>query len=184
MRTRLPVLLLLLTIGVVPLAGRMAPVVWTLSGVTFDDGGTASGTFTYDVGTNSYSSVAITTTNGTTRSGASYAFPRASSNSTAALVNTINSASDQTGLPGFLMVYATALSDLGGTIGLISPSLEATCSDPSCALVGTSIRVVTAGTVTTVTVPAMPPWIAAGTTLLLGLIAAGFLRRKSVAPAY
>lgn len=184
MRARLPVLLLLLTIGVVPLAGRMAPVVWTLSGVTFDDGGTASGTFTYDVGTNTYSSIAITTTNGTTRSGSSYAFPRASSNSTASLVNTINSASNQTGLPGFLMVYSAALSDLGGTVGLISPSLEATCSDPTCSLAGTGIRFVTAGSVTTLAVPAMPPWIAAGTTLLLGLIAVGFLRRKSVAPAY
>jgi len=37
-----------------------ASLTWTLSGVTFDDGATATGSFDYDAGTNTYSNIAIT----------------------------------------------------------------------------------------------------------------------------
>jgi hypothetical protein len=45
---------------------------WTLDGVTFDDGGTAIGSFKYDADANLYSEVAITTTAGSSFAGAAY----------------------------------------------------------------------------------------------------------------
>src|SRR3954453_13212771 len=42
-----------------------APVLWTLSGVTFADGGTASGSFVYDATTNTYSAINVTSAGGT-----------------------------------------------------------------------------------------------------------------------
>jgi hypothetical protein len=42
-------------------AVNAAPLVWTLDGITFDDGGAASGQFTYDADTNTYSAISITT---------------------------------------------------------------------------------------------------------------------------
>jgi PEP-CTERM motif len=47
------------------LPASATPVVWTLSGVTFDDGGTAAGSFTYDAATGSFSSWSIGVTGGT-----------------------------------------------------------------------------------------------------------------------
>ena len=37
------------------------PLIWYLSGVEFTDGGTASGSFTYDADSNTYSNINITT---------------------------------------------------------------------------------------------------------------------------
>src|SRR5215813_9278566 len=45
---------------------------WTFSGVTFDDGGTASGSFFYDATNNTYSDINMTTTAGTLLTGALY----------------------------------------------------------------------------------------------------------------
>src|SRR5260370_41021523 len=48
------------------------PVAYTLSGVTLSDGGTASGSFSYDAAANTYSNINIVTTTAGTRSGATY----------------------------------------------------------------------------------------------------------------
>ena len=56
-------------------AANAQPVTWYIQGVTFSDGGTASGSFNYDAATNSYSQVHITTTPGSVRAtGATYGF--------------------------------------------------------------------------------------------------------------
>lgn len=47
-----------------PLVAQAMPVTWTLSGVTFAGGGTASGSFDFDADLDRYSNVAITTTAG------------------------------------------------------------------------------------------------------------------------
>ena len=54
------------------ISGYAVPVVWTLNGVTFDDGGTASGSFTYDAGTDTYSAISMSTTAGSAKGVASY----------------------------------------------------------------------------------------------------------------
>ncbi len=56
----------------VPSIASADGITWDLSGVTFDDGGTASGSFVYDASTNKYSSIDIITTSGTTLAGATY----------------------------------------------------------------------------------------------------------------
>ncbi len=48
------------------------PILWTISGASFDDGGTLTGSFVYDADTDTYSSISITTTSGTEFGGASY----------------------------------------------------------------------------------------------------------------
>ena len=50
-------------------AANASPVVWTVEGVLFDDGGTATGSFTYDADTEIFSDVSITTTPGSTLAG-------------------------------------------------------------------------------------------------------------------
>ncbi len=64
-----PALLVLLC---VPSVASADGITWSLSGVTFDDGGTASGSFVYDAVTNTVSAVNIVTTAGTTFGGTTY----------------------------------------------------------------------------------------------------------------
>lgn len=45
-----------------PMSANAMPITWNLQGVTFDDGGTASGSFVYDADTATYSSIDIQTT--------------------------------------------------------------------------------------------------------------------------
>ncbi len=52
-----------------------SPVTWDLSPVTLSDGGMASGSFTYDAATNTFSGIDITTTTGSLRAGGVYTFP-------------------------------------------------------------------------------------------------------------
>src|ERR1700675_4810941 len=89
------------------------PTTYTLVGVTFDDGGTASGFFTFDPVTNLYSDVNVTTTTGSARSGATYKFvcgqdvatcTGVAPDPTGALYLT-TSAADQTGNPGFAIFF-------------------------------------------------------------------------------
>lgn len=72
--------------GVVLLAAAASavPINWTLNGVTLNDGGAVSGTFTFDPDSGipcgsfppcgTYSNVNIVTTNGSSRTGAAYSF--------------------------------------------------------------------------------------------------------------
>jgi hypothetical protein len=55
-----------------PIAAKASTISWTLSGVTFGDGGTASGTFSTDSATGNLLSFDITTTVGTTLPGFVY----------------------------------------------------------------------------------------------------------------
>jgi hypothetical protein len=61
---------LFLTVSALSVVG--APVTRNLSGVTFGEGGTASGSFVFDSSTNTYSSINITTTSGSTLTGTTY----------------------------------------------------------------------------------------------------------------
>lgn len=72
LRNPLQVITLLLLFSLFSLTAKAFPMVWNLDGVTFNDGGTASGSFTYDADTNMYSDIAISTTSGISRIAASY----------------------------------------------------------------------------------------------------------------
>jgi len=137
-----PLALVLFTAG-----ANANPVTWYLQGVVFDDGGKASGYFTFDAEAGTpcslglglfvpcgvYSNVHITTTSGTARTGATYTsvcgqdVPSCTGlapNSTQVL-NLTTTDSDQTGEPGFAIYFTAAglvppagLNDLGGAFDL------------------------------------------------------------------
>ena len=68
-----PVLLVFLCVPSFALADG---ITWNLSGVTFDDGGAASGSFVYDAPTNTFSAIDITTTPGSAFAGATLYSPQ------------------------------------------------------------------------------------------------------------
>jgi PEP-CTERM motif len=149
-------------------------VTWTLSGVTFGDGGTASGSFVYNATTNIVSSVNITTTTGLDFTGAVYdavdpgfgPFPGE------IVFVTSPSSSNYTGTPALDLLFASDLTNLGGMIATLLS--EDTCGTAGCTMEGIVYRESTAGEV--VGVPAPEP----GLLLLLGtgLLGLATSRRK------
>src|SRR5258707_1392997 len=119
--------LLVLCIG----AAHAFPVTWTLSGVTFSDGGTASGSFVYDADSNTLSTWSVSVAGGNTdnfppvtydntTSSASYATNAPTD--VGALFN-LNASLRQLRLPA-----VSQLSDAGGTLAVnISGSGAAEC---------------------------------------------------------
>ena len=130
--------------GALMVGAQAAPVLWTLNGVTFDDGAVATGSFVYDAVTNQYSAIQIVTA--PTPSpvvppyvaptppllGASYAHLYTCvgctfvPSPTSLRVLTQPQANDQTGL-GALRLQFPALTDAGGavTLPLIDPAIAA-----------------------------------------------------------
>ena len=141
------------------------PTAYSLVGVQFNDGGSASGTFIYDPATNLYSSVNIVTTNGGARSGATYKFvcgqdvatcTGVAPNSTQ-MLNLTTAAANQTGAPGLALFF----TGVGGTQGLgtgtqfdisnssanVGAGQEAACADAACSQPADPSRVTVAGSV-------------------------------------
>jgi hypothetical protein len=141
-------------------AASALPISWTLTGITFDDGGGARGSFTFnpDTGTpcgpfitpcGTYSNINITTTTGGFVTGANYVNACGSdvptcfglgpnADNTAVLFLT-SQAVDQTGLPALLFFFTppfAGLTDAGGTIDLSGSSgfnvAEFVCGDSGC----------------------------------------------------
>ena len=171
-----------------------APLTWVLSGITFSDGGTASGSFVYDANTNTYSSVNITTIAGSVRTtGATYHFvcgqdvPSCNGVSPSAgfNLNLTSAAANQTGLPGFALFFSSALTNAGGSVSVTGE--EANCSNSTCTAPVSPERSITGGSVSTVAVPATP---APSSVLLVsaGLLFAGFYawwaRRDTSVPTF
>jgi hypothetical protein len=137
-----------ITGGTVSSQTASSPRTWYLNGVTFGSGGSASGSFTFDPGTNLYTNVNITTTVGT-RGPATYSQMSGGliADSTGVLFVT-SAVANQTGQPGFSMVFATPLTGAGGTSALTGQ--EADCGDPSCTMPTGVMRFISTGSVTTV----------------------------------
>ncbi len=136
-------------VQVVATSSMAVPILWTLSGAGFDDGGTATGSFVYDAPSNTYSAIDITTTASPSFGGAAYHavsphFGAPSSNN----VNVAPSAflPDYTGVSAFLLSYSSALTDLGGTVGLggLGTILEMMCNTANCSS-ASGLRELTSG---------------------------------------
>jgi hypothetical protein len=157
------------------------PITWTLQGVTFLDGGTASGSFVYDADTNTFSSINITTTAGTVvTTGATYSFFNFFSNSTTLTV-VVTATGDLTGVRDMsLLISAPYLSNAGGTVS--TNVLEGTCFNSSCFGINNVLRS-TGGSLNgqyVNPVPALSTWGMIGTVLLLGASAFFMLRKNLV----
>src|SRR5260370_9871267 len=98
----------LLALSVFSVYASASPVLWTLVGVAFNDGGTASGSFVYDANTNTYSSINMTTTAGSVRtSGATYHFVSGGIPANSSGVLTVTTAApNQQRMPGFALFFS------------------------------------------------------------------------------
>ena len=141
--TLLPTLFALFLLSVPASAG---PIVWTLSGVTFDDGGIATGSFVYDADLNQYSSVNITTTAGGTLSGATYI--TVNSNFSPFTGSFLTTAVDPIGLPTLYLQFLSPLTNAGGTSSIATASnnsFEGPCAASDCLSAGPPLRLVQSG---------------------------------------
>jgi hypothetical protein len=144
-------------------------ILWHLAGVTFADGGTASGSFDYNADTNTYSFVNITTTGGSLAGSTYLALDPGFSSSNSILAVVPNAGlGNFTGTPLLAFQFASPLTDSGGTISTISPSAEGTCGNAACSSPsGGGLRFVSAGSVSTVPEPSTLSLILLGA---LGLV--------------
>ena len=145
-----------------------APVEWAIDSLVFDDGGTGSGTFTYDADTNMYSSIDIVTTAGSGSAGAPYisVIDDAPNDSTYVAVMVYP-------LEGSHMLelsFADSLTNAGGTIAIDGYG-ESLCGQ-ECMFPVLGLRQISGGQISAVPVPA--------TAWLLGsaLAGLGWVRRK------
>lgn len=182
-----------IALGAISMAAHAIPVRYNLTGIQLNDGGTITGGFTFDADAGTpcstgaspcgiYSNVNIVTTNGTSRTGASYTFvcgqvPTCTGvppDSTEVLFLTTNAA-NQTGLPALAIFFTgvgqvppAGLSDAGGTLDVSNSSFsvgavqEASCGNAGCATPAAPSRVSTAGSavgsVSAGTIPTLSEW--------------------------
>jgi hypothetical protein len=199
---RIPVAVFLLA-----LAANAAPRTWTFSGVALGDGGTITGSFIFDPNAGVpcstgaspcgvYSSVNVTTTTGSARTGATYT---AVCGATVPSCNGLNpdstgvlfltaSAANQTGLPALAVFFTglggvppAGLTNAGGSVNIgggVGAGIvqEAACSNAACTGPTAPVRFSTAGFVigTLTTVPTLSDWGQA--VLGIALAAATMLR--------
>lgn len=166
-------------------AGHAVVVTWQLVDVTFTDGGVATGVFDYDADTDTYSAINIETSGGSEPSFAntpSYGVPSdVLFTPNAALFSTVPTLlSDYTGSFFFGILFATSLTNAGGTVPVDSSAItgELVCGNAACSAIpapipGPGIRVITGGSVSAVPLPAAAWLFGSG---LVGLI--GVARRK------
>jgi len=127
---------------------QATPLTWTLQNVSFEDGGTVTGSFTYDAMTNMYSNIAITTTTtplfNTPIFGFSQGFDALSNND------------GSPGAPVLALIFVSPLTDLGGIIDIFpgdnanSGSFETTCATANCVTIigGGQENIIISGQVT------------------------------------
>jgi len=149
--------LIKLSVAIIALgtAANAFPITWVLQGVTFNDGGTASGSFAYDDVTNTYSNVNITTTAVSgSLPGATYTFTIFSPSSTHIDFVTVapSGTTPPVGDTEFFLTFASPLVQGVASVSLTPgfESAENTCTSAGCVGGGSPLRDVTAGQVVAV----------------------------------
>jgi len=156
---------------------QAAPLQWTLTDVTFDDGGTATGSFVYDADSNTYSNIALKTTAGTAGAAADFR-----TKCTTAHCGTFPSdlffiasaeQSDLTNVPLLDIELPAPLSNTPGTVDL-EFGMSFLCSNAACTGVGDGLRIFTTGKLVGapyIAPPAAPTSVPATSAWSLGLLA-------------
>ena len=165
MRTLVAVVALLLSA-----TANAVPVTWALEGAVFDDGGTASGTFTYDSDLNLFTQAAVTTTAGSVLDGEFFSL--ACSFEGCSDDNFVMLGTAGLGFPGPLLGLGLAgdMTNAGGSLQIIpnsGSSIEVDGVGP-----GQMSRFLVAGSITAVPVPAAV-WLFAS-----ALMALGWMRKR------
>ena len=171
-----PVLLVLLSVPSIALADG---ITWTLSGVTFDDTGTASGSFVFDTVAKKFNTIDITTTLGSAFAGAEYKSLSGAFGSSSSGMLLGSSGSNLTNTPLLLMMFGGDLTNSGGMVSVIDVE-EGTCNDPRCRTqtLDRSIVLGTTGTLipTPVATPEPSTFLLMGTGLV-ALLAGAAIRK-------
>lgn len=144
-----------------------APVTWTLSGVTTNDGRTITGSFTYDADTNTYSNRNIISTGGIGPFTAGYG----AGNATAGYFTQTPAGVGQNGIA---LISVAPKTNVGGTLVLTTGNGNGglfTCTDGACNVgTYTANGGIAGGSITAPTpVPTMGEWAM----ILMGLMLAG-----------
>ena len=175
---RLFAALLLFFLLFVPSIASADGITWTLSDVTFDDGGIASGSFVFDALTKTYSSIDITTTSGSAFAGTTYdALNGGFGTSNMGML--LGASGDLTNTDILLLLFGTALTDSGGTIVLVGVG-EGTCDNTDCSL-STRDRSITGGEVVGTIATPEPSALSLLTVALVALMAVAAIRKSSYA---
>ena len=120
-----------------PGVGRAAPVLWTLSGVTFDDGGTASGSFLFDADTLQFSAIDIVTSDGVVLVGTIYGFDHPGFPNDPNRLLVVDTLPRAVGIHAMHLALASPMTDAGGVIPLGVPpvgsrGIEGLCVTAGC----------------------------------------------------
>lgn len=111
---------------VAPSSAHATPITWTISGLTFNDGATASGSFVFDVDTLTYSSVAITTTSGPVIPGHTYLFDHPDFENNGLRPIVVDQVPPMVGAHVLQMTFSANMTNGGGTLGILD-AMEGPC---------------------------------------------------------
>ena len=157
----------------VPMVAHATPVTWTLSGVTFDDGGIASGSFDFDADLGNYSNVALTTTaGGKFETNSFYARPGRGLSATYLAAGTGCGSDCRL---TFWLTFASELTNAGGTSSFSADSGEFYAFDDGWTPKAMARSINTGEVSAQVTAVPEP---ASYALMLAGLAAVGFTRRR------
>jgi len=162
----------------VPSIASADGITWTLSDVTFNDGGLASGSFVYDALTNTYSSIDITTTSGSAFAGTTY-------NALGGLFGStsngmlLGASGDLTNTDVLILLFGAALTDSGGTV-VLGGFGEGTCDNTDCSL-STLDRSITGGELIGTVATPEPSVLSLLTMALVALMVVAAIRKSSYA---
>jgi hypothetical protein len=179
-----PFVLILTLLCFAPSRALADPIQWTLAGVTFDDGGSAFGSFLFDADTTTFSSVNIQTTAGTALAGVAYPDFASGDASILFLYSDPSVLGDPT--PDFTGVWLLALgltsplTNAGGVIPLGSAGQgnELLCADADCIQLS-GLRFVEAGAIEGEAVMTQIPEPSTLALVGIGLAALWMRRRRS-----
>ncbi len=176
----------LLAALLVPCAALATTVQWTISGATFDDGGTLTGSFTYDFTNNTISSISVTTTAGGGFPAATFTtlLPTiiVNPNYIPLLTAACTPSVDCTGMPALGLVFQAPITAAGGSVALDLAATQRTCTNANCSSVAVFSRFLKTGSVVGTILATGIPALSNSALMSLGLmLAAGgalLLRRN------